>query len=175
MPHSISKHPPLTAQRLRQLLRYDAQTGDFTWLVGTARLQLAGRLAGTGDRRKYNRIGVDGRQYPAHRLAWLYVHGSWPESFIDHINGVKKDNRIANLREATNAQNMQNMRRPRGDGSSGFLGVTWHGDTSKWQAQIKTGGKNKYLGLFDTAEAAHEAYLNEKAVQHPFQTLKEVA
>lgn len=97
-----------------------------------------------------------GKSYKAHRLAWLYMHGELPDKSIDHINGLKTDNRIANLRLATNAQQKQN--RPRNlNNSSGYKGVA-RAET-KWRARINANGRHYYLGRFDTPEDAHNAYV----------------
>lgn len=159
-------HNELSAERLRELLSYDADTGGFTWLVNRGSAAKVGGPAGRKVGGGYIQIGIDGRRYMAHRLAWLYVHGHWPDVEIDHISGEPEDNRIANLREATRSQNLQNLRRARADSRSGLLGVSRA--AGRWLAQIQTSGKKKYLGLFDTAESAHNAYLAAKAELHPF-------
>lgn len=149
----------LTPEDLRRLLAYDADTGAFTWLVALSRRIRPGRKAGSLNGNGYVQIRVFGRIYAAHRLAWLYVHGEWPPEQIDHMNGDRADNRIANLRPATATQNHANMRRPR-DNTSGSKGVYWDKANSKWVANVRIGGKTKYLGRFDRIEDAAAAYKN---------------
>lgn len=159
----------LTADRLREILAYDPETGVFTWKVRTANCVRVGDVAGSFDDKGYIKIKIDGRMHKAHRLAWLYVHGVWPKSGIDHVNSVRDDNRSANLREATQAENMQNERVSRSNNKTGFLGVA--PSYGKFQAQIWVGGKKMHIGTFDTPEEAHAAYLAAKREFHPFGTI----
>ena len=145
----------IAVDRLRALLRYDPDTGNFIWLVKTTR-RAAGEVAGKTCH-GYVQIQLDGRQYLAHRLAWLFVHGEWPRGEIDHVNGCKADNRLANLRLATRSQNQANnglSSRNR----TGRKGVGWNKNAGKWQVQIGVKGKIIYLGLFDDIDAASRAY-----------------
>ncbi len=103
-------------------------------------------------------VHLFGPAYLAHRLAWLYVHGEWPDCEVDHVNGNRSDNRISNLRLATPTQNRMNGARRR-DNATGFRGVHFEPRRKKYVAQLKIGTQRKYLGQFDTAEAAHAAYL----------------
>lgn len=151
-------------KRLKEVLSYHAETGEFTWLgrrQGTARDgSLAGKVAHMGGcGNLYRRIKIDQREYLAHRLAWLWCYGEFPDGWLDHIDGDGLNNRITNLRRATCAENARNRRRPRTN-SSGLKGAVWHKKAGRWQAQLKLEGKAKYLGLFDTAEEAHAAYLS---------------
>lgn len=149
----------LTAERLRELLSYDAQTGLFTWRVSRpGRYGRVGAVAGFFDSSGHRRICLDCETYAAHRLAWLYVHGEWPVGDIDHKDTVRSNNAIDNLRPATNAENHFNMRRHR-DNASGFKGVDFHRKVGRWRAVIHVGGKQSHLGYFDTAEAAHAVYV----------------
>jgi hypothetical protein len=139
---------------LRELLTYDANTGEFTWRVATRNGKgQPGRRAGALNSQGYRQISFDGRQLKAHRLAWLYVYGSWPQGDLDHVNGDQTDNRIDNLRPATRQQNCANSR-PRRANKSGFKGVHLHRRTGKWRAVIRS----RHLGLFKTPEEAHSAY-----------------
>lgn len=147
----------ITAGRVRELLHYDQETGVFRWLVTRSRLAKAGSAAGTINKDGYRRIRIDGRDYMAQRLAWLYMTGSWPANKIDHKNGVPGDDRWKNLREASNAQNSQNARRPR-DNTSGFKGVCWNKASGKWMAAIRVNGHKIYLGLFTDINEAAAAY-----------------
>ena len=161
----------ITAERLRKLLDYDAETGEFRWRVAAGRAK-AGDLAGYDHGTGYRGVSVDGRLYRLHRLAWLHVTGCWPAEHIDHINGVGSDNRWLNLRSASNSQNMQNQRiAPSSNKSSGLLGATWDKKAKRWKSLIMADRRNIHLGYFDTAEEAHDAYLKAKANLHPFQTI----
>lgn len=160
-----------TAEDLRALLDYDALTGQFTWRAGRAGTAWAGSWAGSVDSRGYVRIGIFGGIYKAHRLAWLHVHGHWPKHEIDHINGIKDDNRLENLRDVNGVVNKQNTREARGGRVAGLLGATYHEATGKWRARVWIGGRNKSLGLFDTAEEAHAVYIEAKREVHEGCTL----
>jgi len=147
----------LTSQRLRELLEYDRETGVFVWKIDRGSI-VSGSIAGMLDRRGYLLITVDGHRYMSHRLAWLYVHDEWPAGDIDHKDTIKNHNWIANLRPATNSQNQQNTQL-RSHNKSGFKGVYYYRRTGKWQAYIKKDGAQTHLGYFETAEAAHSAYV----------------
>ena len=164
------KHRGLTAEWLRELLSYSPDTGEFRWRVslGTAR---AGSVAGTRQNKGYWCIKISGRAYLAHRLVWLYVHGKWPDEQIDHRNGVRDDNRIANLREATDSQNKQNRHQARVGTKTGLLGTSWCERDKRFVATIWVGGKNTRIGGYHTAEEAHAAYLEAKRKFHSHCTL----
>lgn len=116
-------------------------------------------------------IGINGHSHLAHRLAWLFVHGHWPEADIDHINGDRSDNRIDNLRCVTRQHNLMNQRRPRSDNTTGYLGVCVDRARGEFQARLQVSGRVKHLGRFDNAEAAHAAYVAAKRRLHPTCTL----
>jgi hypothetical protein len=159
----------LNLDRLKELLHYDPETGVFTRRISRTSAP-AGTVAGSKHDGGYLTIWI-GKAHKAHRLAWFYVHGRWPIACIDHIDGNRANNRIANLREATHADNAQNIRRAYSNNiSSGLLGVYWHA-AGKWQAKITVNGRAKSLGLYDTRECAQVAYISAKARLHPFQTL----
>lgn len=148
----------ITADRLRSLLSYDPKNGLFVWISPTCARMKIGDLAGCLQQPGgYWKIYVDGRQYFAHRLAFLYMTGEWPKADVDHINGDRADNRWINLREATRSQNCGNVRR-HCDSRTGFKGVTQA--RGKFQAKITLAGRSVYLGVYATAEAAHAAYVN---------------
>ena len=153
----------LTVDRLRDLVDYDPETGEFTRGGKPMSTWLAGR---------YGRIqiDIDGQLRYVARVAYAHHHGEWPSGQVDHINGDHADNRIANLRDLTNAQNAQNRRRARSDNSTGMLGVSF--DSRKvdrpYRARIMVDGAMKSLGYHDTAEEAHDAYLAAKRELHPY-------
>lgn len=147
----------LTDERLREVLHYDPMTGDFTRLVGTARRVNVGDIAGSTNGQGYREIMIDRRRYLSHRLAWLYMTGRWPIAQIDHIDIDRANNRWANLREASRSQNQGNTRVP-STNTSGFKGVSLDKESRKWRAQIRAGGKKRWLGSFNTPDAAHAAY-----------------
>lgn len=149
----------LTAAELRLLLDYDPSTGVFTHRRNIGKR--CGNFAPDGRMR----IFVAGRSYKAHRLAWLYVHGCWPTGCVDHINRNPADNRIANLRDVSKAENTQNVVAARQNNRVGLLGVrkAWR----RFAARIKVAGREIHLGYFDTPEEAHAAYLEAKRDLHP--------
>lgn len=157
----------ITVERVRELLIYDSETGVFRWKVASTRVKIGDVAGSDGD--GYRVIRIDQRNYKAHRLAWLYVHGEWPAKDIDHINGVRSDNRIANLRDVSRSVNIQNLRRARSDNSSGLLGVSRN--RGRWRAVINLEGKRHHLGYFASADLAHEVYLEAKLKIHEGCTL----
>ena len=146
----------LTTKRLREVLHYDPETGEFTWLIFSIS-RAAGRIAGSIMKIGYREISIDGTQYYAHRLAVLYMTGRWPTDQVDHRNGDSLDNRWCNLRNASCAQNQHNQKRQRIN-TSGFKGVSFDKRYNRWRSQIRANGKRYWLGSFKTAEAAHAAY-----------------
>ena len=156
----------LTADRLRELVIYNHDSGNFTWNAKRRRCS-PGKQAGCKMRNGYIIIRIDNILYLAHRLAWLYVFGVFPRMQIDHINGVRDDNKLSNLREASNMENAQNRRK--GNNKSGFTGV--YKENNKWRAEIKINYKNIRIGLFETPEEAHVAYIDYKRRFHKFSTV----
>ena len=145
---------------------YNPETGDLIWKVRDRKhfvsdrswksinTRDAGKVAGCINKEtKYRVIRVNNNLYQAHRLAWLLHYGVWPEHEIDHINNVRDDNRIENLREATHSQNMRNTSSHK-DSSSKYLGVSWHKRDKKWQVRINVDGKKHHLGYFTVEEDA---------------------
>lgn len=154
--------------RLKELLSYDPESGEFTRTVDQGR-QRAGCIAGSIDPiNGYIRIGIDKVCHKAHRLAWLYMTGQWPPDVIDHINGDRSDNRFSNLRLAVVSENNQNVQAARKDSRSGYRGVSWLKARGKWRATINVDGKQHHLGYFDSPESASEAYLTAKSELHQF-------
>ncbi len=163
--HGIRNRKPrrqkseITVDEIRAALKYDQLTGDFCRWNKRSPL---GTLSAAG----YVMITIFDRKFRAHRLAWLFVHGQWPSMKIDHINGSRIDNRIANLREASDAVNSQNLRGPKSNNTSGYLGVMWREKSKKWEARITALGRAKVLGFFDDPKEASDAYLAAKRLMH---------
>lgn len=142
----------LTDARLADLLFYDPDTGKFFWRLTRSSKARAGGEAGSIQTAGYRQIVVDRRTYMAHRLAWLYCYGRWPDRQLDHINGFRDDNRLVNLREVEPHQQSHNTRR-RPNVSSGVRGVEQY-KPGKWRAHITIAGKTIHLGVFRSLEAA---------------------
>jgi hypothetical protein len=141
-----------SADDIRKRLAYDTDTGVFVWrrcvtMPNNWNARYAGAVAGCIDTHGYRLIRIDGRLRYAHRLAWLIVTGEWPADQIDHVSGNRADNRIANLRAVSHADNMRNAAM-RADNTSGHMGVNWHKAAGKWRAKIKADGRDIHLGLF---------------------------
>ena len=160
----------MTQDEVKKILSYNPETGLFHWKIKPCKRFPAGMQAGSNVD-GYTRIHTKGQSYAAHRLAWLYIYGEEPANNIDHINGNPSDNRIANLRQATQMENAQNRRRPQKNNSHGILGVTYDPKKKLWRARIGINGIRKYIGKFKTQEQAAPAYLEAKRAMHPFNTL----
>lgn len=146
----------LDSKRLKELLDYNPKTGIFTWKQSKYQPYRIGTVAGCKNKSGYIVINI-GKLYYAHRLAWLYVYEYWPESIIDHINMIKNDNRIENLRCVTISQNAQNRK---------TQGFTKPKQTKKWSSSITVNRVRKHIGYFDTPELAHQAYIEAKKIFH---------
>lgn len=144
---AAAKFIPLTAARLRELLSYDPESGVFTWRATRGALK-AGATAGSVTDKGYISIYISGRNYRAHRLAWLYMKAVEPADEIDHRDRNKTNNRFSNLREATNKQNHENMGLQRNN-TSGIRGVYWYKPSGKWMAMIQHNSRQIFLGYFD--------------------------
>lgn len=138
----------ITQERLKELLKYDSETGVFIWVndTGSTGRIKAGSVAGSKHKtRMYIVIGLDGARYQAHRLAWLYMTGDNPAGEIDHINHIRHDNRFENLRSVTKADNCKNKVMLNSN-SSGVTGVSFDKKTGKWESHISVRNKKIYLG-----------------------------
>lgn len=154
----------ITRERLDQLLSYDPGTDTWTWRVNRGRMAKAGSRAGTVNTLGYRVIQIDAKHYLAHRLVWFWHHGEWP-ALIDHIDMNRSNNRVENLRPCEKAQNLWNVGKPTSN-TSGLKGASYHKDTGRWQARIRCRGISLHLGLFDTVEEAHKAYVEASMRLH---------
>lgn len=159
------KNPP-TQNLLRELFHYDPETGIFIRRKSTSNRVKVGDVVGSLSKTSgYVRICVGSRLYKAHQLAWIYVHGSAPDRPLDHVNGVRSDNRIGNLRQANKQQNSANSKTNTRN-RSGVKGVTWCRHAQKWMACIKVNYRTIYLGYF--AEIADAAKARQAAAEKHF-------
>lgn len=149
----------LTQSQLKAILHYNKDTGEFTRSVQVGPFK-KGTIAGTKLNTGYISIRVNKTYFQAHRLAWLYIHGNWPKGWIDHINHIKSDNRISNLRDVTWSDNLHNLSSAKKQNKSKLLGVSPY--KSRWIAQIQRNGKKIHIGIFDTPEQAHQEYIKKK-------------
>lgn len=155
-------------ETLRKLLRYEPETGKLYWLprdrslfadnrsFGTWSARFIGKEAGSVKPSRRVMINVWGHMICAHRAAWAIFYGSWPSKCIDHINGDATDNRICNLRDCTQSENMKNARKRQGN-TSGVTGVSWDKGTRKWRADLRHKGRTQYIGVFESLEEAATA------------------
>ena len=141
----------ITQEYLKLNLNYDENIGIFTRIKSNHHSVKLGDVAGT-DNKGYIMISINHKKYGAHRLAWLYVYGEMP-ACIDHINGNPSDNRICNLRPASQFTNNYNAK-IRKDNTSGVKGINWNSQWKKWAARISVNGYRKFLGYFDDLELA---------------------
>ena len=149
----------LSQEFLLETFMYDPDSGNLFWRKAPRRNLPAGSIAGRIHRDGYIQINMKQVSYQAHRLIWIMVHGSIPEDVkIDHKNLIRSDNRLDNLRLATDVQNRANAPKIHKNSSSVYKGVSFHKSTGKWQAQITYENEYIFIGHFDTEEEAGEAY-----------------
>lgn len=149
----------IEVKELRRLFSYNPNTGVLTWKISTSKKRLAGTTAGVTRQDGYKRVGINKKDYYVHRIAWAITYGKWPTRGVDHINGEPSDNRIVNLREANQSQNIANSKC-----KSGTKGVsTARG--GRYRAQIMVNYKYIHLGTFLTIEEAKAAY-NQAASEY---------
>jgi hypothetical protein len=157
---------PVSPASLQEMLSYSKETGRLTWSRNVAGRARAGQETGTTNYNGYLSLIIKGRPYRAHRVAWAIVTGSWPIGEIDHIDGVKTNNEWSNLRDVTRSVNQQNKRRSQSRTPGHLLGTSLDKRSGRWRAQIKVEGKYMHLGLHESAEAAHAAYILAKRRFH---------
>lgn len=148
----------ITQSELKDILHYDQGTGVFTWIKNSI-------VAGTVEKKGYIAIKINRKSYKAHRLAWLYIYGNFPKEQIDHLNGIKNDNCINNLREATASENMLNRKQFK-NSSAEFKGISFHKKQQKWTAKIQINKQRIWLGSFYSASEAAIAYKNAAIKLH---------
>lgn len=153
------KEKALSWDRLTSLVEYSADSGVFTNKTSRGNMS-NGSTAGHKRSDGYRWLMLDNIRYMEHRLAWYYTYKIWPEEILDHIDSIKDNNRINNLREATQSQNKQNT--PiRSDNVTGVKGVSYHKTREKYVAAITVDGVTKHIGYYDSLEDAKLAYNNE--------------
>jgi len=136
----------ITQKELKELLHYNPITGDFTWIVSRGYVRNNG-VAGCDTIYGYRSIKINQKRYQSHRLAWLHVYGEWPKDQIDHINHVRNDNRICNLRSVTRKENLKNKRAYKAS-KTGVSGVTLYKPNGRWKVTIGSGYSSGYIGYF---------------------------
>lgn len=166
----IGEYKMVTRELLMSLFNYDCTTGIFTHTERRSGV-VFGSVAGSLNADGYVHISVYKRKYPAHVLAWIYVYGIHPKDEIDHIDGVRNNNRISNLRAATRLQNQQYISKIQTNNKSGVRGVCWNKQKNKWMASISSKGKSIHIGYYQTLEQAHMAYVETKRSIHSGSTI----
>lgn len=161
---AISKLP-LTQDTLKQLLYYCPETGLFTWLGRTSYRNYKGKVVCTKAKQGYILIGINSTRYNAHRLAFLYMLGKFPDNQVDHINGIRNDNSWINLREVTGQQNSANSK-IRKDNTSGVKGISWYKRRDCWEASINLDGKKHRVGYFKELKDAEIALRRFRELLH---------
>lgn len=156
----------LTQERLQEKLHYNPETGIFTCLTNHQKKLIGTEVGWIDPDSGYVIINIDGRAYSAHRLAYLYMTGNWPVNVLDHEDTIKHHNWWSNIRDATKSQNARNRGSQINNRSCGYKGVSWNKTKNKWFAQCFINGKNKFLGCYETAEEAKQAYDDFAKLHH---------
>lgn len=147
-------------KRLMEFISYNPESGVFVWAKGNSARRVSGTVAGcVSTTTGYRIIRVEGKAFPAARIAWAMMTGEFPEKIVDHINGCRSDDRWCNLRIADGSQNSGNSKMHK-DNTSGMKGIEFHSQSGKWRARICKNGKRISLGLFWEKSEAHAAYVN---------------
>jgi len=149
---------------MRQRLSYDAETGVIRW-------KESGKEAGTLTSHGYRQIRFAGKFLYAHRIAWAFIFGKWPDHQIDHVDGNRLNNSARNLRDIPVAINNQNRKKANKNNSTKLLGAYFDKQIGKWKSSITLNGRSKHIGVFENAEQAHAAYVQAKRALHEGNTL----
>lgn len=163
--------PLVSAERLRDLLMYEPETGVFTNRVTRNARSCAGAISGSPDADGYLLVCLEWRTYKLHQLAFLYMTGEWPTGLVDHKDTCRSNNAWANLRDVSHSINSQNRRTSYSNSGTGLLGTSFDKTKNKYVAQISINGKQTNLGRYATAEIAHQVYLEAKRKHHKGNTL----
>lgn len=155
----------LTPERARELFAYEPTIGILTNRIDRCSTSLTGNVAGTLEKNGRMRVAVGANKYLVHRVIWLYMTGAWPSNVIDHIDGNPANNVWGNLRDVPLSINAQNQKNHHENNKVGFAGVDAH--RGRWRAQIRVNYTKKHIGMFDTPEEAHQAYIDAKRKYHP--------
>lgn len=160
----MAKLPPFPLADFKEHLRYEPDTGALVWIKALSKRAVAGKKAGSFSH-GYVSVGFRGKAIPAHVIIWFMHTGEWPSEEVDHRNGNRRDNRLDNLRLATDSEQQCNRRMDRRN-SSGVKGVYWNKHASKWQAYITKHGRVMYLGIYSDIEDAKAARERAQSVHH---------
>ena len=147
----------INQEQLKELLHYDPETGVFKWKIAISHRIKVGDVAGSTNSTGYVHIKIRQKRYKAHRLAWLYNYGKFPEDQIDHINGLRDDNRIINLRAVTRTENARNQFIPTNN-TSGHIGVSWYTERNKWIVRVQGIGYGSFECKLDAIARVKEVY-----------------
>lgn len=158
----------ITQKELKEIVEYNEDTGIFTWKVDKGRAK-KGDIAGSPHNNGYKQIRINKKLHLEHRLAWIYVYGKPPKNDIDHINGVRTDNSIKNLRECTRHQNLCN-RTVKVKSKSGIKNVCWHKQNQTWMVKIQVKGKHIHIGCFKDIELAELVAIEARIKYHGIYT-----
>lgn len=156
----------LTAERVREVWSYDPITGDLVWKISPANHIKSGDVAGCLNKDGYIQCRFNKCTHLAHRLVFLWLYGRWPDGEIDHVNHLKTDNRIENLRDVSPQENDKNKKLAKNN-NSGFTGVVWFKRTQKWRANIYVNKRCIHLGYFNDINDAISAR-SRANIEHNF-------
>jgi len=159
----------LDKKELQRLVRYCPESGKLYWQASNHPKQIVGKEIGSINDIGYHVLSVHKNVLLAHRLIWFLYYGEWPTGVIDHINLIRSDNRISNLRDTTRRVNQENRIAAQSNSSTKLLGAFTYGN--RFRSQIKACGKLYHLGVFNTSEEAHAAYIKAKRQLHEGNTL----